>query len=112
MGTISDCITVGPNYWNASGGGDNGRAGAGGAGYYGGGGGGSVFTQCAGGGGGGASFANNDALSVVFMDGSGQIQGNPTSSSGAGQGGDRAYNSSTASATPGPGNDGRVFISW
>jgi hypothetical protein len=111
-GTISDCITVGPNFGSASGGGGNGHGGAGGAGYYGGGGGGSVFTQCAGGGGGGSSHTEVSVLAVQFVDGSGQVQGNPSTSGGAGKGGDRAFDIATSTATVGPASDGRVYITW
>ena len=73
----------------------------------GGGGGGSVYTYCGAGGGGGSSWASATVLSVTYLDGAGQIQGNEAQSNGAGRGGERDYNSASDN-----GADGRVLISW
>ena len=106
-GPASPCQTTGPYMWQASGGGGNGHGGAGGAGYYGGGGGASVYTYCGAGGGGGSSWAHPVALTVNYLNGSGQNQGNAGNSNGAGKGGDRDYAGQSY-----VGADGRVVLSW
>ena len=107
-GAASPCNFDGPYFWEtASAGGANGHPGAGGAGYFGGGGGGSVYTYCGAGGGGGSSWAMPTVISVQYLDGSGQTEGNPVASNGAGRGGERDYASASDN-----GADGRVLFSW
>ncbi len=106
-GDTSSCVTTGPYLWQADGGGSNGHAGAGGAGYFGGGGGGSVYTYCGAGGGGGSSWADSSMLTVSYLDGVGQTQGNAALSNGAGRGGDRDYTGSSDN-----GSDGRILLTW
>ncbi len=111
-GVNGTCNTVGAVAWESGGGQANGGGGGGGSGWFGGGGGGFIWTYCAAGGGGGASYTIPSATSAQTDAGARQTQGNAAASSGAGRGGDRAYDvaRSTYDATLGLGANGRIEV--
>jgi len=78
----------------------------GGAGFF--------WTYCGGGGGGGSSYVISSATSVTKTSGNKQLQGNASNSGGAGEGGDRAYNTATNQhdSSFGLGSDGLIRLSW